>query len=566
MRARHIILVVVTLAASAWAALLTFGVAVAVRTPWGRLSSRDPVRPLALAILAGVALVFSTRGRPSSSLHVDERRWAPRLAIIIAISVLAGGIRLGTFTAAGSDPSGYVSESALWRAGQLTRPAPEWVETAPWPDAARTAAPLGYTPGPMRGTQVPTYPPGLPLLMAVAHFVAGQDAEYYVVPVAGAILVWASYLLAARLSTPWGGLLASGLLASSPPFLMWLVMPMGDLPAAACWTVALWAALSIGIAGALSAGIATALAILIRPNLLPLAALIACAVWFASRLQSGRRLMVFTAAASAGPLAVAGINWWIYGSPFRSGYGNLDALYSVAFVWPNLQRYSTWFVSAQTLVPLVGFFAPFCRKQQVSRRIVAVIVIAMPVLVLAFYLPYTRFEDWSYLRFLLPAYPALFAGVAVVAWNAATRQAARDWLPLALTLAAVVVVVRGLDYSNAPTDLSRSEPRYRITAAAVAGAPARTVFIASQHSGSLRYYTGHDVLRWDLMDASAVDTALDYFAGRGYHLYWVGDPGERPTAAARFAGTRFLLRLNNSARRTVAEVEVIDLGAGISGG
>ena len=146
------------------------------------------------------------------------------------------------------------------------------------------------------------------------------------------------------------------------------------------------------------------------------------------------------------------------------------------------------------------------------------------------------------------------------------RQAARDWLPLALTLAAVVVVVRGLDYSNAPTDLSRSEPRYRITAAAVAGAPARTVFIASQHSGSLRYYTGHDVLRWDLMDASAVDTALDYFAGLGYHLYWVGDPGERPTAAARFAGTRFLLRLNNSARRTVAEVEVIDLGAGISGG
>jgi hypothetical protein len=564
-RARQIVFLVVTLAGSAWAALLTFGGGVAVPTPWGRLSSRDPVRPLGLAILAGVALAFSARGHARSTRQLDEYRWPPRIALLIAVSVLAGGIRLGTFTAGGSDPSGYVSESVLWRTGQLTRRAPEWVGTAPWPDAERTAAPLGYMPGPVHGTQVPTYPAGLPLLMAVAHLVAGPDAEYYVVPIAGAILVWASYLLGARLSTPWGGVLTSGLTASSPPFLMWLVMPMGDLPAAACWTLALVTALSSSTAGAVGAGLTSALAILIRPNLFPLTALIAAVIWLADSRQSGRRLPAFCAAAATGPLVVAAVNWSVYGSPLQSGYGNLEALYSVAFVWPNIQRYSTWFLSAQTAVPLVGFIAPFCPKQRLTTRVVAVIVIALPAFVLAFYLPYTRFEDWSYLRFLLPAYPALFAGAAVVAWNVSARWAARRWVAPALALVAGLLVVRNLDYSNAATDLSQSERRYQLAASALAQAPVRTVFISSQHSGSLRHYTGRDVLRWDLMDATSIDTALQYLTGRGYRLYWVGDPAEREIATTRFPGTRFLMRLDSAPLQTVANVQVIDLGSASGG-
>lgn len=560
MRVRQIGLLAVTLAGSAWAALLTFGGGVAVRTPWGRLSSRDPVRPLGLAILAGVALVFSARRRHASPpTEVDEDRWPPRLALLITFSVLIGGIRLGTFTAGGSDPSGYVSEAVLWREGQLTRPAPEWVESAPWPGADRTAAPLGYMPGPVHGTQVPTYPAGLPLLMAAAHLVAGTDAEYYVVPVAGALLAWVSYLLGVRLSTGWGGVLASGLIASSPPFLMWLVMPMGDLPAAACWTLAVVLALSSSIGGAVGAGIATALAILIRPNLFPLAVPIACIIWFMDPGRPWRRLPAFCAATAAGPLAVAAINWSVYGSPLQSGYGNLEALYSAAFVWPNIQRYSAWFLAAQTFVPLVGFIAPFCPKQRVTTRVAAMVVIAIPALVLAFYLPYTRFEDWSYLRFLLPAYPALFAGVAVVAWNVTTRWADRRWVAPAVAIGVALLVIRSLDYSNAATDLSRSEPRYRLVAAALTHAPARTVFISSQHSGSLRYYTGQDVLRWDLMDAESIDTAVRYLRDRGYRLYWVGDPAEREIASKRFPGTSFLTRLNRSAVQTTADVQVIDL-------
>ena len=557
---RRFALLTLALAGSLWAAMLTFGGGVAIRTPWGRLSSRDPVRPLAVAILAGIVLVF-LQSRASTDRQQDSRRWASGLAALIAGIVLLAGVRFGTFTAGGADPSGYVSESALWRAGQLTQPAPEWVAMAPWPEAARTAAPLGYMPGPVPGTQVPAYPAGLPLLMAAAHRAAGPDAEYLVVPIAGAILVWATYLFGTRLSTPWGGLLAAGLMASSPPFLMWLVMPMGDIPVAACWTVALVAALSGTARGAAGAGIAIALAVLIRPNLVPLALLVAFIVWSVRPYARIRRVVVLGVAAALGPLVVALINWQVYGSPFQSGYGDLEALYSRAFVWPNLQRYSTWFLSAQTIVPLAGLLAPLCQRLRISRQLVATITVVIPAVTLAFYLPYTRFEDWSYLRFLLPAYPAIFAGLAVVAWNATDRWAGIRWVRPALAVAMGLLVVRSLDYSNAASDLSRSEPRYRLAATAVADdAPPRTVIVSFGHSGSFRYYTGHDVLRWDLMESRSIDAALAYLTARGYHLYWVGDPSERAVIAARFMGTRFLARLASAPQRTVADVQLIDLG------
>ena len=128
-----------------------------------------------------------------------------------------------------------------------------------------------------------------------------------------------------------------------------------------------------------------------------------------------------------------------------------------------------------------------------------------------------------------------------------------------------MLVVRGLDYSNAATDLSRSERRYQLVASALAQRPARTVFVASQHSGSLRYYTGRDVLRWDLMDAASIDAALQYLSDRGYHLYWVGDPVERAIATSRFPGTHFRMRLDSTPLQTVADVQVLDLGP-VSGG
>ena len=566
MRVRSIFLLGLTLLAAGWATLLTFAGGVVLRTPWGRLSSRDPVRPLALAIFAGLVFAFTAR---ADTVGVSARSpWPARLAGIIAVLTLLAGLHLGTFTASGADPSGYVSEAALLREGHLTRAAPAWVVSAPWPDAARTASPLGYAPGPRPGTQVPTYPVGLPLLMATAHIVAGSNGEYYVMPIAGAILIWITYLLGKRVSTPWGGLLAASLVASSPPFLMWVVMPMSDVPVTTCWTLAMLCALSAGLPSAAAAGAATALAILIRPNLVPLAPVVAFLVWRGASIGRWSRLFVYGSVAAIGPVMILVINQAVYGSPFESGYGDVSALYSSAFIGPNIQRYTRWFVSAQTVVPLAGLAAIFGsgRPGRPDRSIVATLTLGVPAVVIASYLPYLPFEDWSYLRFLLPAYPALFTGLAIAASSIVERWGDRQWVRPVVAVIASVVALHGLDYSNAPSDLSRDEQRYRLAAAAVTPEPANTIFVSFQHSGSLRYYTGHAILRWDLMDSRSIDTASADLEGRGFRLVWVGDLAEADAMRQRLAGSHFLERFAASRdARTVAGVRIVDLGAPAQG-
>ena len=61
----------------------------------------------------------------------------------------------------------------------------------PWPYAEWSFAPAGLSARqPYRGFIVPTYPPGLPLVMAAFRRVAGAGAVFFVVPLMGALCVW----------------------------------------------------------------------------------------------------------------------------------------------------------------------------------------------------------------------------------------------------------------------------------------------------------------------------------------------------------------------------------------
>ena len=113
------------------------------------------------------------------------------------------------------------------------------------------------------------------------------------------------------------GLAASALVATSPAMLFMLIAPMSDVPAAAAWAVAVASVLADTMAGAALAGLASALAILIRPNLAPLAALLAA--WMVWRHGARPRALVFTLVASIGAVGVAVVNARLYGSPLASG-------------------------------------------------------------------------------------------------------------------------------------------------------------------------------------------------------------------------------------------------------
>ena len=541
---RAVLVVAVLLLAWGVAVLVTGGVV--IETPWRTISSRAAIRPFIAAGL--VLLLYATRWRDRWREDLGPLRRVPAAPIVVGAAVLVTlvvGLMCGTRIAGGPDASGYVSEAALFVRGELTQLTPEWARNAPWNDSALTASPVGYRPAERTDILVPVYSPGLPLMMALFQVVAGPGAVFYVIPLLGAVTVWATWRLGRAVNSPWAGAAAAALVATSAGFLMMLVQPMSDVAAAALWTLAV---LSAWHRRPFASGLATAIAVLVRPNIVPLAAIPALLL-----LDRGRRaitpLVTFALTVCPAAATIGALNWYYHGSPLRSGYGTLDYLYGPGNIGPNLQRYGSWFVASQTVLPLLGLIAPaFVGEPQ--RRRVALVTTIFPVAVLALYLPYAVFpaHEWPYLRFLLPAYPALMIGFAIAV------DGARRWIrnpALARAIAVLVVAAvaaHSWDFARANSVFAfgRHDQRYARAVSFARQLPRKSVLVSLSHSGTLALYTRHDVLRFEAIGRNAIDTAVDYVSRRGYPVYLIGDPFEVDMFRERFAGTQVVGRLDRA--------------------
>ena len=118
--------------------------------------------------------------------RVDKLIGALTVAATLATGVL--GLWKGAFVAGGTDAYGYVSQANLIAHGSL-RIEQQFVRTMPWPFADWSFAPPGYRPATTRGFIVPTYPAGVPIVMALFQRLAGARAVFYVVPLLGALYV-----------------------------------------------------------------------------------------------------------------------------------------------------------------------------------------------------------------------------------------------------------------------------------------------------------------------------------------------------------------------------------------
>ena len=124
----------------------------------------------------------------------------------------------------------------------------------------------------------------------------------------------------------------------------------------------------------------------------------------------------------------------------------------------------------------------------------------------AFYALYFSFDNWTYTRFLLPVLPLVIVLAAV------TVVAMLNRLPPAFrTLAFVwtLVLVASLGASKARDlgafGLWESERRFVEVAEYAGTQPASAVFLSMQHAGSVAYYTGRTVLRWDWIEPNELD-------------------------------------------------------------
>ncbi|HEY3160310.1 MAG TPA: hypothetical protein VGJ78_15200 [Vicinamibacterales bacterium] len=460
------------------------------------------------------------------------------------MAVVAAGLHWGTFAAGGSDSYCYVHQAEGWAAGRLQVVEPLALE-APWPDPPLTFAPAGHIPSPaVRGAAAPICPAGLSIAM-VPFVYAGAafrrpDAMFAVVPLFGALLVWSVYLLGSRFSQRVG--LASALLvACSPAFLFQLMQPMSDVPAAALWVLAAAVATSGRPRAPLLAGLVTSAAILMRPNLLPMGVVLGL-----SFLPRCAGAATFAAASAPGCIAVALIQQMFYGSPFRSGYGTLEGLFAFDHVVPNAIRYATWMWQSHTPIWLVALAAPFV----LPRRLTGLLLSLAAVNVLC-YLPYAVFNDWWYVRFLLPGIAIVLVLVTAVIDALAHLWREPSWLAqrtsheglshrfvvAALTIALSAFFIRQAQ-ARSVFDLQRLEARYGRAGAYVAEhLPPNALVITSWESGSVRFYGHRNTLVWDGLDPAWLDRAIAYTRTRGLEPYLLFERWEEPIFRQRFAGS-----------------------------
>ena len=382
---------------------------------------------------------------------------------------------------------------------------------------------------------VPVYGPGLPLLMAAFKAAGGEHAVYLVVPLLGALVVWLSYCLGLRVADPYGAALASFAMFVSPIFLSRLVWPMSDVPATAWWLAAIVLAAGTSTTRTVLAGLAAAAAILTRPNLFPLAALVAVLTLMrdgATRVGI-KRAVLFTAAMLPGPIAVATFNNHLYGSPFASGYGTLDTIYSWGYYATNVVQYPKWLVETQTPFILLALVAPrLLRHAGHTARRLSFFALSFFGAVLLLYLGYTPYQDREFLRFLLPGYPLMLAAsAAAFGVLAPTRPPARA---TAFATVALILATWGIWQGRGAFLMRDAEARYRAAAQFATSLPDNALFLCNLHSGSLRYYADRMTLRFEWLEPDGYLEALRQVRDSGRPLFVVLDDSEREVFRARY--------------------------------
>jgi hypothetical protein len=520
-----------------------------------RIRSRTWQRPALIGLACVLVVAVADRRRARTvALHLAaaaarslDKAWprlSPRvIAGVAALATLVIGVAFGTFTAGGADSSGYLNQAKLFARGRLVDEA-RVREQPPWPDPLFKLAPLGYRPASDRQHLSPIYPPGYPLLMAPL-FLIGERAANLVVPICGALALWWTFALGRRLGEPGAGASAALLVAASPTFLFQLTQPMSDVPATAAWLLALYLSTSQTVRGAVGAGLTSAIAILIRPNLMPLAGLIWIACVLADR--SGRRWQRGAAAAVAtmpGVIALGVIQSIRYGSWSSSGYASMRELFAWSNIGPNLDRYPRWMFESHT--PLVALFliAPWwiLRRRDESRWLFLVLWVFAVAVVLA-YLPYVYFQpfEWTYTRFLLPGLPImwLLTFVPFAQWLRRVRPAVAMLVAvpaLACLLAFSIAVARNRDAFG----LRTLERKYELAGDfARRDLPANAILISMQHSGSLWFYARRPILRWDNVDPNRFAEALAWSSAQGYAPCIVADRAEMEQMKIRFGEAAF---------------------------
>jgi hypothetical protein len=543
-----------------------------------RLRLHDWSRPLLLLAVALAARAWLASAFAAGAATADKSR-APRephaplapylstcalLALLLAIA--AAYAQHHVRVAGGLDSYGYVSAASLLASGHLTEPQ-QLVTLLPFEHASAAAAPLGYVPGPDEHTNVPRFPLGLPLVMALFR-IFGPSGPFFPPLLMSFGTIALAYLMAKEPGMPASGIFAAVLVAADPLMFHYGVQPMSDVPAAFWLIAALWMRLERPRCG-MASGLCAGMAILTRPALIPAVVVLGLVT---ADLNSIRPTIRFAATLCAFLVAQMVLNRAFYGNIGSSGYGPAEHMFQVsaARVAANVSNFGKWLTYSHT--PLIWAIWPagmiILRHRAWAWQISAVAAAAA-----APYLFYLVFDDWESSRFLLPAIVLvliLFArAMAVVLSPHHSHPSHPPHLPrlaplrrtslarLALVLLAFAWVVTSHHFLDREGvyRFANVESKYALVGEWFkTHTPERAVVLAGLHSGSIRLYGQRETIRWDQIPADKLEATLRNLRDHGYEPYLALDvPSEPPLFQARFGSQR------GAAPEQIARVRVVNI-------
>jgi hypothetical protein len=495
-----------------------------------------------------------------------SRRWtqdrlAAAAAGAIAAAVVVVGFTKGTWAVGGSDSSCYALMADAFAHADV-QPTSAMATRAPWPDARRTVAPAGFIPSPVRGDAAsPVCAPGFALLLTPLRWLFGVDGIFAATPLAGGLVVWLAFVIGRHLAGPSAGVAAALVVATMPVLLFQVVQPMNDVSGAALWLLVVAAALLPEPSRPWAMGGASGVAVLVRPNLAPLAVVVVAWLIVVLLARDGwsrafrRSVLAIVVAAAPSAVLLACLNRALYGNPLQSGYGSPADLFSAAHIDANLMNYGAALWASERGFPLLGLlgvtFAP------ARRRGLAGLILAVAASTAAVYVLYRPFPEWWYLRFLLPALvPMSVLGCAVLTWTAErVSGGSRLMVPSVVTLLAAA----GLAWFHLSTpaaqqafDLARLERRFRTTGELVRDRFSdRAVFITVWQSGTMRYHAGREAVLWDALAPEGLEPAVQWLSSQGFEPYILTEEWEEPLFRQRFDGSAGLGALDWPPRFTI---------------
>jgi hypothetical protein len=381
-----------------------------------------------------------------------------------------------------------------------------------------TYVPLGFMPV-GEHKMIPTYPMGLSLMvLGMSQIVGWEHAAAAVIVLHALLAVMVMYCLSIVMGLSRSlALLGAVFLGFSSLFVFLSLQLMSDMPALAWCSIAVLSAwLSRrNSPWALLAGAAFSVCVLIRPTnillLLPLAIVFGL-VW--------KRWFLFGAGGIPGAIFQVAINLKLYGRIVATGYGDVSSLFGFKYLGWSAQAYAYWL--PVDLTPAVLLIPGILLIPSIRRSRLVLVLVVWVAAFLGFYAFYFHTsENWTYIRFVLPAFSAMIVLMLMVMRRIASAFSVKLCWTLGLGLMIFVIGwnvawiqrfgIRGLGesvYLDAAAWTKESLPK-------------NAVILSMQTSGSLFYYTGFTILRYDFFDRNTFAKVEDACVAAARPIYAV---------------------------------------------